>query len=240
MNILIVNDDGIASDGILRLARAAKEFGKVYVVGPARQCSGMSMKLTIYEEIELKPYDFPIEVAGAWCLDGTPVDCVKIARSELLPEEPDWVFSGVNNGYNTGCDLLYSGTFGAATEAVLNGIPAAAFSAAYDAPREVVDANLTKVIAELLSRPIDLSAAWNVNFPGCAPSELKGIRWDVEPAHIQLYTDHITRRTAPDGRVFLTQGGIPIGRELAPEGSDAHAVLHNYIAIGKVRNLVTL
>ena len=60
---------------------------------------------------------------------GTPVDCVKLALTTLLPQPPDLVVVGINNGANKGVDVFYSGTVGAATEAALRGLPAVAFSA---------------------------------------------------------------------------------------------------------------
>ena len=80
-----------------------------------------------WEKLVLTPHDFPVPVEGAWSLSGTPADCVQVALDGLLPVKPDFVFSGMNNGYNTGMDIAYSGTVGAAMEALMNGIPAIAF-----------------------------------------------------------------------------------------------------------------
>lgn len=130
LKILIANDDGIRSEGIAHLARAVAQFGSVWVAAPERQCSGMSVRLTISEtsEMAVYRYDFPAPVEAAWSVDGTPADCVKVALCALLPFTPDVVLSGINDGMNAGLDVAYSGTVGAATEAALHGIPAIAVS----------------------------------------------------------------------------------------------------------------
>ena len=98
MNILIVNDDSIYAPGIQLLAKAASELGKVWVVAPAHQCSGMSHRITPGGTLRVeKVPDFPAPVEFAYKVDGTPADCVKVALGYLLKEKPDFVFSGINN-----------------------------------------------------------------------------------------------------------------------------------------------
>ena len=103
MNILVVNDDSISAPGIAMLAKAAAELGDVWVVAPAQQCSAMSQKLTLRESLHVKKVeDFPVNVKAAWQVSGTPVDCVKVALNHILDHKPDYVLSGINNGYNVG------------------------------------------------------------------------------------------------------------------------------------------
>ena len=128
MNILITNDDGINAQGIAVLARAAAEFGQVTLVAPARQCSAMSHRITLGRPLRLEQVDFPVPQVEAYSLDGTPADCVKAALDAILTERPDVVLSGINHGYNVGFDVAYSGTVGAAMEALMNGISAIALS----------------------------------------------------------------------------------------------------------------
>ena len=107
LKILIANDDGIRSEGIAKLARAAASFGTVWVAAPEHQCSGMSVRLTISEKSQMAVYryDFPVPVEAAWSVDGTPADCVKVALNALLPFRPDIVLSGINDGLNAGLDV---------------------------------------------------------------------------------------------------------------------------------------
>ena len=88
LKILIANDDGIRSEGIAKLARAAASFGTVWVAAPEHQCSGMSVRLTISEKSQMAVYryDFPVPVEAAWSVDGTPADCV--TSTALMRVEP--------------------------------------------------------------------------------------------------------------------------------------------------------
>ena len=151
MKILVVNDDSIHAPGIALLAKAAMELGEVTVVAPAHQCSAMSQKITIRGDMRVdQAADFPVPVKAAYMVDGTPADCVKIAMQYLLVERPDYVFSGINDGYNAGFDIAYSGTIGAALESVMNGIPAIAFSAREFCDPGAMEVYLPRVLQELL------------------------------------------------------------------------------------------
>ena len=233
--ILIVNDDGITSEGIVRLADAARRFGRVWVVAPERQCSGMSQKISIFDPISVTPHAFPLPVEAAWCIGGTPADCVKTAVNFLLSEKPDYVFSGINNGYNTGFDTAYSGTVGAAMEALMKGIPAMAFSHHLDGSLETVDRFLVPLIEELLASTLPPSEMWNVNFPGVPLSECRGILRGCRVAPLQLYRDLYAREELPDGSFTLHNVSTPIPLESVPEGTDVHAVLTGYISVGTLR-----
>lgn len=236
MRILVVNDDGIAALGIRRLAACAAKFGEVWVVAPANQCSAMSQRITVRGSIEVRKVDFPIEGVKAYSVGGTPADCVKVALHDLLPEKPDIVFSGINEGYNAGYDILYSGTIGAAVEALSNGIPAIAFSSEANGIYDVVDAYLEPIAKELMTQKLAANELWNVNFPGCSLEEYQGILKERVPAQQQLYMDHYVKSEIENGDFVLEVRGIPVST--AEEGTDIRAVLDRYISIGVVCNAV--
>lgn len=238
LRILVVNDDGIRSPGIAALARVAVQLGETYVVAPSEQCSGMSQKLTLFDDMALHPADFPVSVAGAWSLGGTPADCVKIALEHLLDFKPDYLFSGVNDGWNAGFDIAYSGTIGACFEAVMNGIPAIAFSAKSNGDMEIAERYMPEIARELIERGQERGEIWNVNFPAGPVSELCGILRGRFIAPMQLYNGVFTARQHPEGHALISQKGVPIGRGTAPEGSDIAAVLDGYISIGKIKSPV--
>ena len=235
MKILIVNDDSISAPGIALMAREAAKFADVWVVAPERQCSAMSQKLTLRELLTVERVrDFPARVRGAWRVGGTPVDCVKVALSYLLDEKPDYVFSGINNGFNAGYDIAYSGTVGAAFEAERLGIPAAAFSVASDAHLEAAAPYLPDVLREILRERPKAGCVWNVNFPALVKVPLKGILRHRIPAPTGMYQENYVEIPQPDGTLKLECRGIPTPDTLIPEGTDAAAVRAGYISIGQV------
>ena len=236
MKILIVNDDSITAPGIAMLAEAACSFGEVTVVAPARECSAMSQKLTLRETMRLeKAEDFPVDVRAAYRLDGTPVDCVKVALEYILEEKPDFVFSGINNGYNVGYDIAYSGTVGACLEAVRCGVPAIAFSVASNAHLEGAKPFLAEVIRELLGKKPEAGTLWNVNFPALGTKPLAGILRDCPVAPVSLYRESYEPQLLEQGGEVLTCRGIPTPNDCIPVGTDAHAVRNGYISVGSVR-----
>ena len=118
MHFLLSNDDGYQARGISMLATALARFGKVTIVAPDRDRSGASNSLTL---------DAPLRLMQAsdniYYVNGTPTDCVHLAITGMLEEEPDMVISGINAGANLGDDVLYSGTVAAAMEGSLSGLP---------------------------------------------------------------------------------------------------------------------
>lgn len=235
MTILVVNDDGINAEGIKRLAELAKEFGDVWVVAPEDQCSAMSHRITVRGDISVCPVEFPVDDVIAYSVTGTPADCVKIALREIMPKKPDVVFSGINLGYNVGFDILYSGTVGAAMEALISGVPALAFSMDNSNSYDVVEAHFIDVVRDLMSQEISEDEIWNVNFPCCHLSEFKGIMRDRTPERKVYHMDGYERIDSEDGRGFILKPGGEQARN-GMDGTDIHAVLDNYISVGKIKN----
>lgn len=128
----------------------------------------------------------------AYSVGGTPADCVKAALYHLMPERPDIVFSGINYGYNCGYDILYSGTVGAAMEALSAGIPAIAFSKEMNDIYDVVDEYILPITKELLDNMPGDKRDMERQFPGAVRltrlRELSGmrslLRWSTIPTTI--------------------------------------------------------
>jgi 5'-nucleotidase len=125
IRILITNDDGYHSEGIIALENALSEIGDCYVVAPATEMSGASHSLTLARPLRIRQID-----ARHWTVDGTPTDCVTLALNRILPPElrPHICASGINHGANLGDDATYSGTVAGALEATILGVPGLAFS----------------------------------------------------------------------------------------------------------------
>ena len=233
-NILIVNDDGIEAYGIAKLAAMAANFGDVWVVAPEGQCSGMSQRLTIFSELNVQEREFPATVRAAYSVSGTPADCVKVALKSLLPVWPDYVFSGINAGFNAGYDIAYSGTVGAAMEAVLHDIPAIAFSTQHDGSYEITDKYLMPIAEELMQKS-NAGEIWNVYFPGGQACDFKGIIRGAEAAQ-SFFFENDYQKLERDGKIVFTPFAKLLGPNDAPKGTDVWAVLNGYIAIGRIKN----
>ena len=233
-NILIVNDDGIESYGIAKLAAMAANFGDVWVVAPEGQCSGMSQRLTIFSELNVQEREFPATVRAAYSVSGTPADCVKVALKSLLPVWPYYVFSGINAGFNAGYDIAYSGTVGAAMEDVLHDIPAIAFSTQHDGSYEITDKYLMPIAEELMQKS-NAGEIWNVSFPGGQACDFKGIIRGIEAAQ-SFFFENDYQKLERDGKIVFTPFAKLLGPNDAPKGTDVWAVLNGYIAIGRIKN----
>lgn len=249
MNILVTNDDGINSDGIVRLASVAGKFGKVMVVAPATQCSAMSHRLTIGKNMLVRKVDFPVEGVAAYDVEGTPADCVKLAKAGVFGDIPDVVLSGINNGYNAGSDIQYSGTIGAAMEAACGGIHAIAFSekrmddkcmnikeqSGENKNHQVTDKYLEKILGELIDKKLLEGEIWNVNFPGGSANECKGIAYGVRVANDAFYRDSFEKEEFGNGNMLLKLVGVY--HEDAEDNTDFKALVDGYVSVGKVRNI---
>lgn len=162
MTILLVNDDGYEAVGIKALESVLSRYGhEIWVSAPKTQMSGMSHAMTIDRPMEISRFG-----ENHYFMDGTPVDCILYAKryeEGLFPHDPDLVISGINNGYNLATDITYSGTCGAAREAVLCSWKAIAVSSeGYDAYKaaEFLASNLERLYSTL-----DLQSFLNINFP---------------------------------------------------------------------------
>lgn len=237
MNLLVVNDDSIHAPGLALLARAAADFGNVWVVAPARQCSAMSQKLTIHGALSLEQIsNYPAPVRAAYQVDGTPADCVKAAVQQILDEKPDFVLSGVNNGYNVGYEIAYSGTVGAAFEANLNGIPAMALSSGFHASLDAAAHFLGKMLESFLVSGQTDREIWNVNFPSVDVNAVKGILWDRPVAPSWLFnTAYEPKPLSPEHTLLDIQGEPLTPSHPVPPGTDLDAVFRGYISVSKLK-----
>ncbi len=238
MRILVVNDDGINAKGIKRLAEAAKEFGEVVVCAPEKQCSGMSQRIHIVEHLTAtKIENYDVKGVEAWSVGGSPADCVKVAVCGLMKDRrPDYVFSGINRGYNAGIEVCYSGTIGATMEALIKEIPAIAFSCEYTENYDTLDAYISEVIREILSKEPLKNEVWNINFPGCKKEECKGILRDRIPSNKPYCPDIFKTEDKGNSTIEFSFDNF-FDRE-HKEDTDFWAVENKYISIGKIKNMV--
>lgn len=170
MRILVTNDDGIDAPGIKILAAWAKKLGEVTVSAPKTQQSAKSHGITVHNPIEITKVDF-MDGVTAYCVDSTPVDCVRYATLGLN-KQYDLILSGINKGYNIGEDILYSGTVAAIFETSLRKMNGIAFSTEYTS-FETAEKYLDAVYEYFVKNNLfEYNDVYNVNIP----LEVKGIR----------------------------------------------------------------
>jgi 5'-nucleotidase len=225
MNILVSNDDGIQSQGLTTLEDALRLIGEIYTVAPDRPQSSMSHALTLHRPLRVQ------EIAqGRLAVDGTPVDCVKLALTGLLPVRPDLVVSGINKGPNLGDDIIYSGTVSGAIEAVLLGIPAIAVSLVTfkDFDFRAAAEFTATLVSRIQQRGIPRETLLNVNVPPVPKEQLKG--WRLTRMGKRHYSENIVERVDPRGAKYYWIGGDDLGFA-QDEGTDCVAVHEGYISV---------
>jgi 5'-nucleotidase len=230
--ILLTNDDGIHSDGLIRLEEALREIGDVYVVAPAAEMSGASHSLTLTRPLRIRQID-----QRHWTVDGTPTDCVTLALNKILSadEHPQICASGINHGGNLGDDATYSGTVAGALEATILGVPGLAFSLVarerfdFTEPARFAVTAVKKVLAEGLPEGTLL----NINFPN---GEIKGVM--VTKQGIKNARPVITEHIDPRGKPYFW-----IGEEYfvsnSTGGTDYHAIECGYISVTPLKSDMT-
>jgi len=177
MRVLLSNDDGYHAPGLAVLERLAETIAsEIWVVAPADEQSGTGRSLTLTRPVRVRRFD-----DRRFAVSGTPTDAVMMALTELMPEPPDLILSGVNRGANLGEDVLYSGTVAAAMEGALAGVRSIALSQRYgDGATEptfaAAEAWGERVLRAIMDLPQDPHTLLNVNFPQAAPDAVKGIR----------------------------------------------------------------
>lgn len=230
LNILVTNDDGIDSPGILALANRLKEIGNVIVVAPDRQQSAVGHSLTVANPLRVTPFRRDGSVFG-YAINGTPSDCVKLAVSAILKEKPDMVVSGINHGQNTAINVLYSGTVSAATEGMLLGIPSMAVSLcshSYEADMTGAADWALKIAKRLFELKLPNDTVLNVNVPNISADKIKGCK--VVRLSDAIWDDYYERRLDPYKREYFWFAG---DYKLA-EGdidTDDSAIVEGYVAL---------
>ncbi|WP_276374706.1 5'/3'-nucleotidase SurE [Chryseolinea sp. H1M3-3] len=230
--ILVSNDDGITSKGILTLVNAMKQLGEVIVVAPDGPQSGMGHAITVGETLRLEE-NFIFENVKAYECSGTPADCVKIARHFVFKDgrQPDVIVSGVNHGSNTSISVLYSGTMSAAIEGAIEGTPAIGFSLcdfSYDADFSHIEEYLIKITKQVLDKGLPKGIALNVNFPPKRNENIKGIRI-CRQANAKWVED-FDMRYDPNGRRYFWMIGNFVNFDKG-EDNDEWAIANNYVSV---------
>jgi 5'-nucleotidase len=225
MRILLSNDDGYQAAGLLALAESLSQIAEIVVVAPDQDRSGASNSLTLVNPLRARTME-----NGFIRVDGTPTDCVHLAITGLLQEDPDLVVSGINAGPNMGDDVLYSGTVAAATEGRFLGLPAIAVSMNSHNPQHIeTGAQVALELVQRLERkPLTESIILNVNVPDLPYDALKGIR-STRLGH-RHKAEPVIKAKDPRGNTIYWVGPAGAEQDAGP-GTDFHAVREGYVSI---------
>ena len=202
MHILLTNDDGVFAPGLRALRKELAKLGKVTVVAPMIEQSGVGHSITILDPLVVKQVDEEDGTTFGHGIEGSPADCVKLAVLELMDRPPDLIVSGINSGANAGINVLYSGTVAAAVEGAFFKITSIAVSLElaehFDYPHAAKHA--VKVIETILAQKPPAGSLFNVNLPAHSRGEPKGVR--VVPMAIGRHGETFERRRDPRGRTY--------------------------------------
>lgn len=230
--ILLSNDDGISAPGLHTLYKEMLKLGEVQVVAPESEQSAVGHAITLKNPLRIHRWNRNGNFFGI-AVNGYPADCVKLALAELVERKPDLVVSGVNQGTNTGVDIIYSGTVSGATEGAINGIPSIAVSLSSFTYNEFdFSAQFARRVAvKVLEEGLPDGTFLNINIPPLPPEEIKGVLWTRQG--LSRYVEKFVQRIDLKGRPYYWMGGdkVRIGEDL---DTDDRAIMEGYISITPV------
>ena len=211
--------------GLGCLAARLAHNAEVTVVAPDRDRSGASNSLTL-----LRPLRVSRAANGFFFVDGTPTDCVHIAITGLLEQEPDIVIAGINHGGNLGDDVLYSGTVAAAMEGRFLGLPAIAVSLAAPNPTHFATAAAVteRLLLALTAETLPADTVLNVNVPDVAYADLRG--FEATRLGHRHKAEPVVASQDPRGRAIYWVGPPGAADDAGP-GTDFHAIAAGYVSI---------
>ena len=232
IRILITNDDGYHSEGIIALENALSEIGECFVVAPASEMSGASHSLTLSRPLRIRQID-----ARHWTVDGTPTDCVTLAINQILPLEelPHICVSGINHGPNLGDDATYSGTVAGAMEATILGVSGLAFSLVASRNHDFTES--MKFAAEITQKAINEgippNTLLNINIPKGEPRGIRITKQGLKDAR-PVISEHIDPRGKPYFWIGEQRNGFH-----AEGGTDFEAIDEGFVSVTPMRTDLT-
>lgn len=234
-NILISNDDGVQSPGLLALKQALSAVGNVYVLAPEVNWSASGHSRTLDKPMRVTAVQLA-DGSEAYACNGSPADCVAMAIHGALDVRFDLVVGGINNGYNLANDISYSGTVSCAREAAIFNVAGIAVSTAHARQTKVdlqVVRNLAAEVAaqvadQVLQHGMERGTLLNVNVPGVTREALRGI--EITRMGWRSYQDELIRREDPYGHPYYwLSGWRTVDEEI--EGTDVHAIANQYASV---------
>jgi 5'-nucleotidase len=232
VRILLTNDDGVYAPGLRALRTELLKLGEVVVAAPAAEQSAVGHSITLLTPLVIQEVLDDRGQFMGWAVEGKPADCVKLALSELLPDPPDVIVSGLNAGSNAGINVLYSGTVAAAVEGAFFGVTSVAVSLEYTKPKPLNfprAAELARsVIGQIVAQRPPKGTLFNVNIPSLERGPVRGVR--VLPQNVVPYVETFDRRRDPRGRVYFWSNPDLHCPEPHPD-TDVTALAEGYVTV---------
>lgn len=237
--ILVTNDDGYQAKGFKSLIEAVRPLGNIIAIAPLEPQSGMSHAITVKHPLRIKTIkkEPGLIIYG---VNGTPVDCVKLAVNQILDSKPDLLVSGINHGSNSSTSILYSGTMGAALEGSIHHIPSIGFSLlSYDHDADFSGSihYAREIAGKVLQDDLPSNICLNVNFPYSATREIKGIKACRQT--IGFWREEFDQRKDPVGNEYFWLTGSYHNVEPDAEDTDEYALANNYVSVVPVQTDLT-
>jgi 5'-nucleotidase len=242
LRILVTNDDGIYSPGLIVLAKALRALGEVWIVAPDRERTAVAHAVTLHKPLRIH------ELAKrTYAINGTPVDCVNLALLNIMPKRPHLLISGINKGVNLGDDVLYSGTVSAAVEGTILGVPSMAVSQEGGVQFHfATGAHYAMRVARLIiQQGLPEETLINLNIPNRALRDITGVR--VTCLSRRRFENPIIEKVDPHGKTYYWIAGTRVSwsrskdadHEAIQEGAVSLTPLHldstNYGVLDQLR-----
>jgi 5'-nucleotidase len=229
VRILLSNDDGYQARGLRVLAENLGPLADITVVAPDRNRTGASNSLTLETPLRVEQVE-----RNLYYVNGTPTDCVHLAVTGLLEEEPDMIVSGINHGANLGDDVIYSGTVAAAVEGRFLGLPALAISLVLKSGQhfETAAAVTRRLIEHMMARPIPSETIFNVNVPDLPLDEIQG--YEITRLGYRHKSEPVIRALDPKNQPIFWIGAAGPEQDAGP-GTDFHAIANGRVSISPIK-----
>jgi 5'-nucleotidase len=237
--ILVTNDDGITAPGLRTLISEMNKIGDVVVVAPDSPQSGMGHAVTVDSTLFVEIVKIDDGPQIEYSCSGTPADCVKLAKNQILNRMPDLCVSGINHGSNSSINVIYSGTMSAAIEAGLEGIPAIGFSLldySWNANFEATKDYIKTISENVLENGLPEGIVLNVNFPKLEKKDIKGIKICRQAKAI--WKEEFDKRQNPQGRDYYWLTGKFVNLDNGQE-TDEWALKNNFVSVVPVQTDLT-
>ncbi|RLE24282.1 MAG: 5'/3'-nucleotidase SurE [Acidobacteria bacterium] len=224
---LLTNDDGPFSEGVRKLGETLRQFGRVVTVVPHQEMSGSSHALTLNRPLQLKEIE-----PDFFIVNGTPADCTYLGLFHILKEKrPDLVLSGINNGYNMGEDVIYSGTVAGAMEGAFHGISGVALSARTFRNLPAILEHVSVLLAQILR--MEEKIMLNVNYP---EGEIRGTV--MTRLSSRVYPGKVEPCQQSRNQQALWIGGVPPVWADKP-GTDIVEVVNGFVSVTPLQSDLT-